>query len=206
MSSFISDSDGRRGCIGVYTPASPDPTQERIAVTDTEIRIYGWPSKGGVIALEHVEIVDFDFLGLNHLSLMVKRSENQQDEDAFCQRLLLLGAKWWSSLNRRDLFYAVAVDDEFAIKRMKNESEPTFNAQERLWISVGWPSSGGLWVSEFETDTLGMERREDLPPGELAWLKLARNMDERCHLLETEFRGKFYQSLERYDGLGFLKA
>jgi hypothetical protein len=202
----MSSGTGRRSCVGVYTPNLPDPTRERTLFTDSEIRIYGWPSKGGVIVLEHVGIVDFDSLGLSHLNPTLSRSEDQEVEDTFCQRLLLLGAKWWSSVNRRDLFYAVATDDEFAIERMKKEPMPTSNTQERLWISVGWPTSGGLWVAEFETETLGMERRDDLPPGELAWLKLARNMNERCQLLETEFRGKFYKSLEEYDGFGCLKA
>lgn len=195
----------RKG-IGVRTPAPHDPSQERMEVTDNDIRIYGWPSKGGCITLEHADAVDFDFLGLDRIHLSYNKFQDQQEEDVFCQRMLLLGGKWWSSFERRDLFYRVATDDEYAIADMKNDPQPVFNAQERLWIAVGWPSTGGLWVSEFETATLGTERGEELPRPDLAWIKLAKDMDERCELLQKEFRGKFYHSLDEYNGLGFLNT
>ena len=52
----------------------------------------------------------------------------------------------------------------------------------------------------------GEDGKDNLAPGELAHLKLTRNMDEKCQLLREYFFGKFYQSLEEYDGHGFLKA
>lgn len=141
MSSLIMPN--RKG-ISVRTPAPHDPSQERMEVTDNDIRIYGWPSKGGCITLEHVDAVDFNFVGLDRIYLSYNKFQDQQEEDVFCQRMLLLGGKWWSSFERRDLFYRVATDDEYAITDMKNDPQLVFNAQERLWIAVGWPSIGGL--------------------------------------------------------------
>jgi hypothetical protein len=54
---------------------------------------------------------------------------------------------------------------------MKDGLKPTFNPQERLWIRGAWQSSGGLWVSEFETETLGMEKQEDLLRGDVGKLR-----------------------------------
>lgn len=50
-----------------------------------------------MIVLDSAEVIDFEFLGLSPLDPPVKRLDNQAAEDAFCQRLLLLGAKWWDS-------------------------------------------------------------------------------------------------------------
>jgi hypothetical protein len=70
-----------------------DPTR-RTTMTDVYVCIYAWPSKGGVIIHDHVEVIDLEFLGLNLLDPPTKRLPNQNDEDDFCQRLLLLGAQW----------------------------------------------------------------------------------------------------------------
>jgi hypothetical protein len=99
--------------------------------------------------------------------------------------------------------------DNFAKIRLQSEPKPTFDKRERRWISVGWPSTGGLWVSEFEKQTPGeCDENEDheLAPYELAHLRLARTMDERCQILQEHFSGQFYPSLEEYDGYGFLKT
>lgn len=104
--------------------------------------------------------------------------------------------------------------------------DPTM--REKRWIKVGWPSTGGLVVSEFDTmwgpgpigkpcqHTVVEEYlansavdEDNLTPGNghgLALLKMARTMDERCHLLKNRFRGKHYDNISEYDGQGFLNA
>jgi hypothetical protein len=79
--------------------------------------------------------------------------------------------------------------------------------REKRWVKVGWPSTGGLWVSEFDTVWGGVDEEENLPPDEgLARVTLARTMDERCQILRDWFRGKFYASLGDYEGYAFLRA
>jgi hypothetical protein len=41
-----------------------------------DVRIYAWPSRGGVIILDDTEAIDFEFLGLNPLDLPVERLNN----------------------------------------------------------------------------------------------------------------------------------
>lgn len=62
-------------------------------------------------------------------------------------------------------------------------------------------------MSEFDTTWADVDEEENLPPDEgLARVKMARTMDERCQLLRDHFRGKFYQSVEGYEGYAFLRA
>ena len=77
----------------------------RTVFTDNDARIYAWPSLGGVIILDGAEAVDFEFLDLDPLDPPLRRyvpsrtaleEEKQkavEDEDVFCRRVLLLGAK-----------------------------------------------------------------------------------------------------------------
>ena len=74
-------------------PTCPYNSSVRTNFTDIHARIYAWPSRGGVIVLYTAEAIDFEFLGLNPLNPPLERLDNQAAEDAFCQRLLLLGAK-----------------------------------------------------------------------------------------------------------------
>lgn len=69
----------------------------RTVFGDTEVSIYAWPSLGGVIILDGATSVDFEFLDLNPLDPPMKRLGDQNLENKFCKRLLLLGAKWWDS-------------------------------------------------------------------------------------------------------------
>jgi hypothetical protein len=48
------------------------------------ILIWGWPSLGGVIVLEHSSVVDFEFLKLDPLCPLEHRLQDQDAEDAFC--------------------------------------------------------------------------------------------------------------------------
>jgi len=78
-------------------PTYPYNSSVRTDFTDIDARIYAWPSRGGVIVLDTAEAIDFEFLSLNPLDSPLERLDDQAAEDAFCQRLLLLGAKWWDS-------------------------------------------------------------------------------------------------------------
>lgn len=65
--------------------------------SDSDAQIYAWPSRGSVIVLNSAEAMDFEFLGLDPLDPPVEHLDDQVAEDAFCQRLLLTGAKRWDS-------------------------------------------------------------------------------------------------------------
>ena len=87
----------------------------RTVFTDNDARIYAWPSLGGVIILDGAEAVDFEFLDLDpldpplrhHISPHTASEEERQkvaeNEDVFCQKVLLLGAKWWDSEARYNI-------------------------------------------------------------------------------------------------------
>ena len=119
-----------------------DPTI-RALFTDNNASIYAWPSRGGVIILDDAEAIDFEFLGLNPLDPPEKRLEDQSAEDALCQRLLSLGAKWWDSEAR----YSVVEHLKAGIARADGvfivEREPPPTMREKRFVKVGWPSTGG---------------------------------------------------------------
>lgn len=177
--------------------------------------LFGWPSRGGVIVLNEAEAIDFEFMGLDPLNPQKTRHEDQDAEDIFCQRLLLLGAKWWDSeerwshvtdLHARAEGYASTIghtDGSFM-----NVSRPAPTIREKRWVKVGWPSTGGgFWVSEFDTTWAGVDEDWNLPPDEaFARVKMARTMDERCQILRELFQGKFYSDLGKYEGYAFLRA
>ncbi|GIZ48741.1 hypothetical protein CKM354_001179100 [Cercospora kikuchii] len=190
-------------------PTSPYQPWIRTSIGDGFIGIRGWPSRGGMIALDDATAVDFEFLDMNPLDPPLRRDTNQTSEDEFCQQLLLLGAKWYDSEER----YQHVGQVQFAVENVLGKHEngegstpPT--ARESRWICVGWPSTGGLWVAEFDMTWAFDFDEEDLPPSELALarVRLARTMDERCHLLKTLYGATFYEKLEDYQGRGFLRA
>lgn len=86
---------------------------------------------------------------------------------------------------------------------------PSPTRRERCWVRVGWPSNGvGLWVIECDNDNVFGPRLCDDDvgiPDDAGQLLLARNMDERCSMLE-EFGGEFFASVEEYQGLACLNA
>jgi hypothetical protein len=175
-------------------------------MTDVDVCIYAWPSKGGVIIHDHAEAVDLEFLGLDPLDPPTKRLPNQNDEDDFWRRLLLLGAKWWDSEARFRLLNAAASLDSRAIEALENETAPSQTMRVRRWVSVAWPTTGGLWVAEFDTTLWEIVEEDNLLPGESARLKLARTMDERCQVLRDHFRPTFYEDVKDYEGYAFLNS
>ena len=73
----------------------PYDSAVRAKFSDSDAQIYAWPSRGSVIVLNSAEAMDFEFLGIDPLDPPVEHLDNQVTEDAFCQRLLLTGIKWW---------------------------------------------------------------------------------------------------------------
>ena len=130
--------------------------------------IYTWLSSGGVLIKEPVDIVDFEFLGLDRLKPST-RSSIMQDEDAFCQRLRKLGAKWWDS-------------EEDYFKVLLRERDQT--SEEAAELIFGWPSSGDVWLLRASSDRA--------LPKDLGRLHMALDMEERCHIIEED-GGLFYQ-------------
>lgn len=203
----------RRGNM-VSGPGCPyDPTV-RTNFGDESATIWAWPSRGGVIVLDDAEAIDFEFLGLDPLDPPAECHAEQDLEDEFCRRLLLLGAKWWDSEERHFFVSGVEMkgkgftdpighgDGSF---RRVNRPPPTL--REKRWVKVAWPSGGGLWVTEFDTAWAGVDDEENLPPdASLARVKMARTMDERAEILRTLFGGKYYRDVAEYSGSAFLRA
>ena len=89
-----SQMDSQRAAPCAGGPTCPYNSCVRTNFADIDARIYAWPSRSGLIVLDTAEAIDFKFLGLSPLDPPLERLENQAAEDVFCQRLLLLGAKW----------------------------------------------------------------------------------------------------------------
>ena len=122
-------------------------------------------------------------------------------EDTFCQRLLLLGAKWWDSEARHSVVEHLRsgiarADGVFIVDR-----EPSPTMREKRFVKVGWPSTGGFWITEFDTTFAGVDEEDNLLPDNegAARLRMARTMDERCTILRDRFQGTFYKDLESYE-------
>lgn len=193
-------------CIGPTKRKSNVYTStQRVEFEGGELYLYAWPSKGGVIVLEHAESIDFEFLELDFLNPPTKRLENQFEEDLFCQRLLLLGAKWWKSEHKWRAFHSAGGDEEL-FHLMEELDNLSFTMKERRWVSVGWPSTGGLVVTEYETSLWGKQDEGKIVPNDIARIKLARTMDERCQILVEHFKGVFYNDVSEYKGYAFINS
>lgn len=197
----------KRGPLGA--PAKPlrhPPTQRTVFLQD-RISVWGWPSRGGLIVLERATALDFDFLGLDSLHPPMRRDPDQEAEDKLCQRLLLLGAKWFDSRDRYGFVANVAEDHDPSILALEAGEAQVPTTMERRWVSVGLPSGpeGGLWVVEYDTVIYGMQEKHNLLPEDAVRVSLARTMDEKCVILK-DIGAKFFRSLEQYDGAACLRA
>jgi hypothetical protein len=145
-------------------------------------------------------------LGLDPLDPPEWRLESQAAEDEFCQRLLLLGARWWDSEERCIFIYNVADMEPNVIQALEEDREPWPTMRERRWVRVGWPSTGGLWVGEFDSAMFEIEEHDNVVPSDTARLMMARTMDEKCKILREHFDAKFYQHVSEYEGYGFMNS
>ncbi|KAL9022919.1 MAG: hypothetical protein Q9180_008492, partial [Flavoplaca navasiana] len=77
--------------------ATPLPTPRIRAGFGPRITtVRGFSSRGGFYLLEVAGPVEMDFLGLDHFQEALP-SINPTEEDAFCQRMRALGARWFEN-------------------------------------------------------------------------------------------------------------
>lgn len=159
------------------------------------------------MVLEHATTLDFEFLGLDLVHPSMRRNPIQNAEDKLCQRLLMLGAKWFDSLERYGFIRSVAKDNEPEIEALENGEAPKPTTMERRWVSVGYPSGpdAGLWVLEYDTVMYGMQEKHNLVPAGAVRVQLAKTMDMKCEILRS-MGAKFYPKLKDYDGAACLNA
>lgn len=215
---FEAPSNHPRRAIG-QTGFVPEPSRfngrARIETFGYRAAVLAYPSQGGFVALEDATGVDFEFLGLDPINPPRLRLRDQNDENEFAKRLLLLGAKWWSSDERFRLFqrtYPEMMSGWPSGQPEEGLMPPT--VRERRWTVVGWPSSGGLWVAEFEINWEIVQQYIDdgqEPPApmfdpDIALVKVARTMDERCQILKERFKAKFYSDISEYKGPELLNS
>lgn len=185
-----------------------DRHTRRTVFGDFQVILFGWPSRGGVIVLEHVTAPDFEFLGLIQTSPPELRDVDQEKEDTFCQKLLLLGAKWYDSIERHDFILHVRDGDPRAIDNLENECAVSPTPRERHWVSVGWlrEPKGAFLIANYEISMYCAEDEDNFAPLFAATLALARTMEERCEILR-KLGAKYYACLEQYeDKTTFLRA
>ena len=62
--------------------------------------------------------------------------------------------------------------------------------REKRFVKVSWPSTGGLWVTEFNTTFGGVDEEDNLLPHNegAGRLRMARTMYERCAILRDRFK------------------
>jgi hypothetical protein len=183
----------------VFYDSSKDFTR-RLSFDGPAITIYGWPSLGGVIMFGNPSPADFDFLMLDRQAPQMLRYARREEEDEFCQKLLLLGAKWWDSFERCLLLKNDIID----IPDLYESSEPLPTIRERHWVNVAWPNIGGLMVSKFDTNMLGVQPDKEVVPEDVARLQLCTSMDEKAKLLTSRFEGTYLSSIKEYQGNGFI--
>jgi hypothetical protein len=134
--------------------------------------VQAWPSNGTFLCKENPTPADMIYIGLNPSDMLVQRSPYQEEEDAFADRLRLIGAQEWE-------------DQERCEKEYYNEGEQS--GQRKYHQSIyAWPSNGkGLWVYEYNS-------APHLQPRELLdALRDIQNMDEQCAILE-KWHATFY--------------
>lgn len=155
----------------------PPPHTRSLSITPNRVRIYGWPSRGGLIVL-NATLLDFEFLGWNPRHAP-GREKDQDNEDGICQRLLRLGATWYDNTDRLNFLDCFEDAPEWARLKMGSGEYPPPTLIERRWVKVGWPSDGkGLWVYEVDNDDV----------------------------FGPELGGEFFASLEEYRGLACINA
>ena len=185
---------------------TPHPKHtKRCSILDDTVTVFGYPSRGGLIVLERADAIDFDFLEISRLDPPLTRAAAPAAEDEFCQRLLLLGAKWFDSESRYRFMTGLREHSHACERDLETRKTPELVLGERQWVKVGWPTkAGGFWVGEWDTN-LPYILEDQLVPINAAKVTLAMNMDERCEILKG-MGAKFYKSVAEYDGHAYLKA
>ncbi|KAH9230135.1 hypothetical protein K456DRAFT_55848 [Colletotrichum gloeosporioides 23] len=153
-----------------YIELDPERTKVRSSFgLGPGVRVQGWPSKGSTYILRDCVRLELDFLEVDRFKPS-RRSDDQEEEEAHCERMRKLGATWWKSDQ------ALAVAELFGAREKEHLQDPV--------IIAGWPASGGAWV-------LTKPRIEAIKMG-TGIIKLAKDMEERCCLIKN-LGGVFYE-------------
>lgn len=194
-----------RKAIGAASKTPPRPPTDRTVFLERSVSLWGWPSLGGLIVLESTGPADFDYLGLDRLQPVATRSSSQDEEDAFCQNLLQLGARWFDSRERYGFVANVADDFERDIQAVEDGEQPAPFHVERRWVRVGIEEGGGLWVLEYDRITYFARETRNAVPSEASRVMLAVTMEERCAILK-DMGAKLYERASDYSGLACINA
>jgi len=189
-------------------PSTPPAT--RVILGDASISVQGWPSRGGLIVLSHATAVDFDFLELDRVAPPRHRDPSQAAEDRLCQRLLLLGARWFDSLDRYGYIAGLEDGDGRDVATFEAGDRPAPTRMDTAWVGVAFPGGdpgNGFWVAEFVRRMLGGfgTGSDNLVPLDAARVSLAKTMDEKCQILQG-LGAKFYSNPDEYVGNVCLDA
>jgi hypothetical protein len=128
--------------------------------------VHGWPAKGGFYS-KLFSSAELEFLGLDRFKPSNK-SDNPEEEEAFCSKLRRLGAGWY-----RDPDHKLRAGEKL---RNKDPDAPL--------LFIGWPAdSDGVWA--LKTNLSQSVRRG------LGRIGNAYNMEERCKMIE-QLGGTYY--------------
>ncbi|KAF2267585.1 hypothetical protein CC78DRAFT_456807, partial [Lojkania enalia] len=177
------------------------PSTPRISFSTTGTTVFGYPSQGGLISLSPAHIPDFTFLALDRLNPALTRHSSPATEDAFCDKLLRLGAKWWDSRARYHLLTGALEGEEDCLAALEDGSAPEASVRESTWMCVAWVSGGGFVVAECDDERVG--GGEEVPE-DVGRLGLCGNMEERGRVLRDRFQGRFYADVKEYDGVAWI--
>ncbi|KAG8677548.1 hypothetical protein FPOAC2_03676 [Fusarium poae] len=123
--------------------------------------VTGWPAKGGYYKIK-CSLAELDFLGLDRYN-PTNRSENVDEEEAWCATLRQLRAKYYRNICDR------IADGAYGIETPK--------------VYIGWPTDGGVWAlqaTKLNATLRGLGRIEN-----------AFTMEERWQKIK-EYGGTFY--------------
>ncbi|EFR05104.1 hypothetical protein MGYG_08113 [Nannizzia gypsea CBS 118893] len=156
------------------------PPRLRLEFVGTGALVKAWPLRdptcptrcGGGKWVKLATIPELNFLGLDRFQ-QIEASTNKTEEDAFAEKLRLIGASW-----QADYIDYHTID---------------FEATENVSL-YGWPSTGGLWVYQYD----GYEPVKIRILNRLSgMLRLAITMDEQSQLLK-DHGARFYEDPKQY--------
>ncbi|KAL8666189.1 MAG: hypothetical protein Q9202_001696 [Teloschistes flavicans] len=142
---------------------SPDPiSNSRTEFGGGSTTVRGFPSAGGMYLLRGAGPVELEFLSLDRFH-ETPRSNNAVEEDAFCQKMRAIGARWFEYEEEEDKKPPLEYRDGKRVGRTQ------------LWL--GWSANGGVWVLE-------IDEYEGARKGIGGRIRNAKNMEERCKFIE----------------------
>ncbi|KAF1808041.1 hypothetical protein P152DRAFT_517827 [Eremomyces bilateralis CBS 781.70] len=191
-------------------PKPSPPERSRVVLLDDSVSVWGWPSRGGLIVLEQATALDFEMLQLDSVNLALARDDDRAREDEHCQRLLWLGARWFDSRERYGFVWNLSRQLSPAISAVERGEQPAPTRPERWWVRVAFSNGqdphGGFWVGEWDSRIYGSRGDRQAPVHlDAAQIALARNMGEKCRILEA-LGATYFDSLDSYRGEACVNA